>query len=861
MTNSLDTRPSEANPTSTEPLPSVSIVVVNFNGRKHLEAFLPTVAALEYPSELLQVVVVDNGSDDGSFEWIQREHPTVDVHRSPTNVGFAQGVGLGAQFATGQFLALLNNDMKVEPDWLRHMVAKVDLEHGVSCVAGTILDWHGERVDFVDAALNFHGFGQQIGHQLPLDRVELVDGARLPFACGGAMLVHRGRFQQLGGFDPEFFAYFEDVDFGWRLRLSGDDVVLAANAIVQHRHHGTSGTMPEYQRLLLLERNALRMLYKNLGDDALGRVLSAALLLLGKRASIEAGIDRRSFNLGAPALPDRADVSRYSLARIAAVADIVDDLDNLSELRRQVQTGRARSDREVFQAFQRPFEPLGSDDPDYVEAFGDVRRAFGLEQLFDRPTATRVTVLAYDRIGRRMAGPSVRCWEIAQQLGKHAHVTVVSEHRIEREAPGVHTATFSGDAQLLEMLEASDVVLVHGYALQRYPLLRHTKAVLVVDLYDPWVFELLEMQGAARDLEGDWIMHRDIDIQRELLDVGDFFICASERQRDYWMGMLTARDRLDRATYRNDPTLRSLIDIVPYGCPSGEPESKRRVLKGVHPAIGAEDIVVLWTGGAWQWFDPELALRAFVRAHAVDPRLRLFVMGGKPSGDPHLPMMDAARKFHAAAVETGLVDTAIVFGDWVDYDDRVDYLLESDMAIITTKDVAEVRLAFRSRVLDHYWTGLPTITTEGDLLALELQATGAGISVSIGDEAALEAAILHLAADEAARTEMSARARALADKYTWARAIDGLRPVLARPWIWRELRAVRPRPTHLTQDTQVLLAMGGGTRKAVRRTHRPGFHSRGPIIDRMKRSGLYPFMRKVRRSPAGLRVWGPVPGE
>lgn len=843
-------------------LPTVTLVVVNFNGKHHLESFLPSVQAMTYPKDLVDIVVVDNGSTDGSFEWLQREHPTIGVHKCGKNEGFASGVNIGSTLCHGEFVALLNNDMMVEPDWLERMVEKIDLQRGVSCVASSILDWDGTSVDFIDAALNFHGFGQQLGYQLPLDRVEMIDGAPLPFACGGAMLVHRARFHELGGFDPGFFAYFEDVDFGWRLRLAGDDVVLAAKARVKHRHHGTSGSLPEYQRLLLLERNALRMLYKNLGAEALGPVMAGAMMLLAKRASIESGIDRGSFNLGAKAESDRAEVNRYAMARLAAVADVVDDLEGLTELRRQIQTKRARGDRELFTAFKRPFEPLGSGDPDYIEAFGDVRRAFGLEQLFDRPVATRVAVLAYDHIGARMAGPSVRCWEIAKELGKHAHVTVLSEKPIERSAEGVHTARFDGDEDLLDQLGAADVVLVHGYALQRYPLLRHTKAILVVDLYDPWVFELLEMQGGAHDVEGDWIMHRDIDIQRELLDVGDFFICASERQRDYWMGMLTARDRLDRATYKQDPTLRSLIDIVPYGCPSGEPVAERAVLKGVHPAIGTDDIVVLWTGGAWQWFDPQLALRAFIRAHQIEPRLRLYVMGGKASGEAHLPIMESAQMFAHEAEKSGLVDEAIVFGPWVDYDERVGFLLEADMAVITTKDVAETRLAFRSRVLDHYWTGLPTITTDGDILAVELQREGAGIVVPVGDEDALTAAILDLATDETRRSEMGAAATALASRYTWSRSIDGMRAVLERPWQWRELRAVRPRPTHLTQDVQVLQAMGGTGRKARKRnTRHVDFHPRGPILNRMKRSGLYPFMRKVRRSGFGLRVWGPVPGE
>ncbi len=105
------------------------------------------------------------------------------------------------------------------------------------------------------------------------------------------------------------------------------------------------------------------------------------------------------------------------------------------------------------------------------------------------------------------------------------------------------------------------------------------------------------------DTTGDYQIRHDVDVQTELLDRGDFFVCASERQRDYWMGMLSARGRVDRATYEADPTLRSLIDVLPFGCPTEPPVATEPVLRGVHPAIGTDDIVITWGGGTWEWFD------------------------------------------------------------------------------------------------------------------------------------------------------------------------------------------------------------------------------------------------------------------
>ena len=116
------------------------------------------------------------------------------------------------------------------------------------------------------------------------------------------MLVRRDVFLPIGGFDPDFFAFFEDVDLGWRLNLLGHDVWYAPNAVVQHRHHSTANSIEPHQLGVLYERNALSMIYKNYDDDNLGAALPSALLLLNERALEHARLDLRSFGIpgGAP---------------------------------------------------------------------------------------------------------------------------------------------------------------------------------------------------------------------------------------------------------------------------------------------------------------------------------------------------------------------------------------------------------------------------------------------------------------------------------------------------------------------------------------------------------------------------------
>lgn len=284
---------------------------------------------------------------------------------------------------------------------------------------------------------------------------------------------------------------------------------------------------------------------------------------------------------------------------------------------------------------------------------------------------TKVLVMAYDRIGVRMAGPGIRSWEIAKALARDADVVVASSSPIERTATGVETVLLRSEQHLGRLADEVDVILVQGLTLRRHDVLAQSKAVLVVDLYDPWVLENLELHANLSDGRCAELLLADSDAQNELIDAGDFFICASERQRDYWLGMLTSRGRVERAAWLADPELRDLIDVVAYGCPVDPPEV-RPALKGVHRDVRADDTVLLWSGGAWEWFDPMLAVEAFADAASHEPDMVLYFMGlGLPGSTASMPI---AKLLHARAAELRKRDIRIVFGDWVPYDERGAFL-------------------------------------------------------------------------------------------------------------------------------------------------------------------------------------------
>src|SRR6266566_803907 len=279
----------------TNELPSVSIVVLNWNGRRHLTACLESLLALDYPASRLQIVLCDNGSTDGSVEFVRQRFPNVTVVPLDHNYGFAEGNNRAAKVATGEWVGFLNNDMWVEPSWLKNMVAPLDDMPGLACVASRIMNWDGSHIDFIGGGVSFHGHGYQLddGAQTSIQDKP----RRLLFACGGAMLIRRDLFLEIGGFDPGFFAFFEDVDLGWRLNILGHDVWYTPDATAYHRHHATANRIEPHQITVLFERNALAMIYKCFDDDNLSAALPAALLLVNERGLELAELDSKLFEI------------------------------------------------------------------------------------------------------------------------------------------------------------------------------------------------------------------------------------------------------------------------------------------------------------------------------------------------------------------------------------------------------------------------------------------------------------------------------------------------------------------------------------------------------------------------------------
>jgi len=291
--------------------PRVAIIILTALGATHVCECLDSLRQQTYPADSVEVIVVDNNSVDDPTVAVQRSYPGAVVIRNASNIGFAAGNNVGAAAATGEYLIFLNDDTRVHADWLSEMVDTAR-RRGAASVASFIVDWSGTQIDFVDGAVNFQGKGFQLHYGAPVDSLPLEEKPML-FACGCAILIDRAVFMDAGRWDEGTFAYYEDVELGWRLNLLGHTVWFSPRSVVHHKHHGTSGRWPEPPRTRLYERNSLRMIYELLERTSLERALAASLLLAADRALLSTPLSRAA---DVPARPAADLAQRLTRGRV-----------------------------------------------------------------------------------------------------------------------------------------------------------------------------------------------------------------------------------------------------------------------------------------------------------------------------------------------------------------------------------------------------------------------------------------------------------------------------------------------------------------------------------------------------------------
>ena len=259
------------------PLPSVSVVIVTWNGRALLERFLPSVLATDYPD--LEVVIAENASTDGTAQWLSARHPGVVVVRHEENLLFAEGNNRAVPHARGEVVVFLNNDVEVPPGWLRPLAEAVSQE-GVAAAQPKLLQMDRRTFEYAGAAGGFldrYGFPftrGRIFEAMEEDRGQYDDARDVAWATGAALAVRREAFVDAGGFDAAFGMHMEEIDLCWRLWRGGWRVRCEPASEVYHLG-GASLPRGNARKAYYNYRNGLVMLAKNLPREDARRVLRA----------------------------------------------------------------------------------------------------------------------------------------------------------------------------------------------------------------------------------------------------------------------------------------------------------------------------------------------------------------------------------------------------------------------------------------------------------------------------------------------------------------------------------------------------------------------------------------------------------
>lgn len=429
------------------------------------------------------------------------------------------------------------------------------------------------------------------------------------------------------------------------------------------------------------------------------------------------------------------------------------------------------------------------------------------------PFRRRILLVTLEPITKQMAGPAIRCIEIGKQLAKDHDVTVFSPRTSDykqaselSDLPSFNICLGAGKSHLIKIAQNQDIIFVQANVLKPFPKLADLGKYLVVDLYDPYLMAILA-QFADDDTSASASYRLMHQVLQQHMEKADFSVCASEKQLDYWLGRFCALGRLTPEMYSFDRSFRKLIDVLPFGLPELPPQKTGTAMRGRIPGINHSDFILLWGGGIWEWFDPLTVIKAVGSLAAKYPQLKLYFMGFK-SPNPQVPLMDMAQKAKDLADGMGLTGKHVFFSDsWTPYEERVNYLLEADVAVSAHFNLPETRFSFRTRILDYFWAGLPIMTSAGDQLAELIEKNNAGAVLPHEDVEAWTRALEDMINNPEKKSQFAQGSQKLAQEFQWNKVVKPLQDFCADPHHLPSFKTVKT--PSLAERAKAVYSRGG----------------------------------------------------
>jgi glycosyltransferase involved in cell wall biosynthesis len=402
----------------------------------------------------------------------------------------------------------------------------------------------------------------------------------------------------------------------------------------------------------------------------------------------------------------------------------------------------------------------------------------------DKRTRKRILIISHDKIGSSMAGPGIRYHYMAQVLSLDFDVTVGffdPSYLPDKDFERRYKTTHIDHVDFEKAFNNKDTVISMWVSDKMIEYCNSNKIFLVFDMYAPVPVENLALfifNGKDTNPDSDYTYRQSFAMFEKFFANGDLFIFSNRRQLDYWTGYVFGTDQVSVSNYK----IRPFFDRFIYGSMGIDANQAlkhtKKVMRDHIPGIKKTDKIILWTGGIWNWFDAQILIKAMKLLEEKHPDIKLVFFGTKHP-NPNVPEMIEASETLKLAKQYKLLNKSVFLLDgWVDYTDRINYLLEADVAVSTCKPSIESEFSHRTRVLDHILAGLPTIATAGDYLTDEVVVPkNLGISVPPNDEVALSSAILE-SLDLNNHISMKKSLEYVKKDYDWNNTLKQLRDTL-----------------------------------------------------------------------------------